>query len=458
MGWNTTRLCPAWFCLPLSELCWQMGWTMSRRCPAWFFLLCLSYHCPLFPPKKKSEEEKGESPRSELQDSVAEHGQVPSQHSELASSRSLHKKLQRAKLMHLLKSDWRRGLCEEVLKFYDAHGRLREDDKRAESVLAKRWHRLLEQKASMSQDLLNKYQRIFAAYNVRDDDGVNEFFGTSHRLPKRQVGDTEEKRAEAALARRWDRLLSNKATINETALNTYNVIFAAAETEDETFHLAVCISVQGFLILATACLRDRLATLRRSGQKVKFFPCKQKLPQRQHDVGDGEEKRLEDALAKRWHRVLAQRSTVSEGVQAQFLDIFEASQNSWQVAVEIWLAIFLQETAMAEVFARCVVLEEDMVQRCIGSKDNDFRAACLAWLLGQHDTGCKELENVSVDSINEFDNTRAFRTELCTYVQQNATFPRGSGVGRSDQEKRLHCGLTQVRKRRYGATRRERAG
>ena len=82
------------------------------------FLLCLlAYYCPLFPPKKKSDAEKAEIARAELEQFVAEHGQMPSQHAELESSRSLYWKLQKAKLLHLLKHDWRRSICEETLKF-----------------------------------------------------------------------------------------------------------------------------------------------------------------------------------------------------------------------------------------------------------------------------------------------------------------------------------------------------
>jgi len=67
----------------------HIGWTTSRRCPVWFLLCLLAYYCPLFPPKKKSDAEKAEIARAELEQFVAEHGQMPSQHAELESSRSL---------------------------------------------------------------------------------------------------------------------------------------------------------------------------------------------------------------------------------------------------------------------------------------------------------------------------------------------------------------------------------
>ena len=54
------------------------------------FLLCLlSYHYPLFPPKKKSDAEKAELARAELDafNVIASHGKVPSQHSDLPGSK-----------------------------------------------------------------------------------------------------------------------------------------------------------------------------------------------------------------------------------------------------------------------------------------------------------------------------------------------------------------------------------
>ena len=88
----------------------------------WFFLLLLSCCYPIFPPKKKSDAEKVDIARAELQQFVAEHGQMPSQHSDLASSRSLYMKLKRLKQLHLLQHDWRSVLCEDTLKFYGLHG------------------------------------------------------------------------------------------------------------------------------------------------------------------------------------------------------------------------------------------------------------------------------------------------------------------------------------------------
>ena len=95
----------------------KIGWTTSWRCPVWFVLLGFPYYHPLFPPKKKSDAEKADIVRAELEQFVAEHGQMPSQHADLISSRSLYAKLKKLKLLHLLKHDWRRGVCDDTLNF-----------------------------------------------------------------------------------------------------------------------------------------------------------------------------------------------------------------------------------------------------------------------------------------------------------------------------------------------------
>ena len=101
-----------------------------------------------FPAKEKSDAEKADIVRAELEQFVAEHGQMPSQHADLISSRSLYAKLKKLKLLHLLKHDWRRGVCDDTLKFFDLHGRIPRrqnmttDEQRAEDALAQRWDRL----------------------------------------------------------------------------------------------------------------------------------------------------------------------------------------------------------------------------------------------------------------------------------------------------------------------------
>jgi DNA helicase IV len=224
-------------------------------------LLPFSYYYPLFPPKKKSDAEKADIVRAELEQFLAEHGQMPSQHADLPSSRSLYAKLKKLKLLHLLKHDWRRGVCDDTLKFFDLHGRIPRrqnmttDEQRAEDALAQRWDRLLAQKASLPNKLLNEYHQLFAAAEMEVDDGhlavcvaVSEFFETTRRLPKRQVGDSDEKRAEDALAQRWDRLMAEKASVSKDLLSHYSTIFGAAEMEVDDAPRAVCIAVHVFFV------------------------------------------------------------------------------------------------------------------------------------------------------------------------------------------------------------------
>jgi len=218
----------------------------------WLLLLGLSYYYPLFPPKKKSDAEKADIVRAELEQFVAEHGEMPSQHADLSSSRSLYWKLKKLKLLHLLKHDWRRDVCDDVLTFYDLHGRIprrqnvQTDEQRAEDKLAQRWDRLLTQKASLSDALLDAYSRIFAATDREADDthlavcmAVSDFYETAQRLPRRQNGVTEELRREDALAQRWDRLLTQKALLSDTLLDAYSRILLQL-TEKETILIWRC--------------------------------------------------------------------------------------------------------------------------------------------------------------------------------------------------------------------------
>ena len=75
---------------------------------------------------------------------------------------------------------------------------------------------------------------------------MTEFFQSCKRLPKRQAADIDEKRAKDALARRWDRLLAEKASVNSELSSTYSGIFAAWEMEEDETHLAVCVAVTDF--------------------------------------------------------------------------------------------------------------------------------------------------------------------------------------------------------------------
>ena len=423
----------------------KIGWTTSWRCPVWFLLLPLSYYYPLFPPKKKSDAEKADIVRAELEQFLAEHGQMPSQHADLQSSRSLYAKLKKLKLLHLLKHDWRSGVCDDTLEFYDLHGRIPRrqnmstDEQRAEDALARRWDRLLEQKASLPDELLNEYQRIFAAADVEVDDGhlavctaVSKFFDITRRLPKRQVGDSDEKRAEDSLARRWDRLVAEKASVSADLLSSYSLIFGAAEVESDDSTRAACTAVHD------------------------FFREAQRLPRRFNHITDAN--RAEDVLARRWHRLVACPPAVSSELMGQFAEIFTAMSEAWNAAMESGLATFLEDVSMVELFHRCVALQEDAVQRYSGSEIQEFRAACVAWVLKQYEVGCPELEGLSLDGLDDLDDTRAFRVELQSYVVRTGSLPPAVGAGRSAEEKRLHTGLVQVRKRRFAAVRRDRAG
>ena len=181
------------------------------------------------------------------------------------------------------------------------------DEKRAEDALARRWDRLVAEKASVSEELLASYSGIFGAAEMEVDDGhmavcvaVSEFLDRTRRLPRRQVGDSDEKRAEDALARRWDRLMAEKASVSEDLLSSYNAIFAAAEMEVDDGHLAVCVAVS------------------------KFFDTTRRLPKRQ--VGDSDEKRAEDALAQRWDRLVAEKASVSADLLSSYSIIFGAAE------------------------------------------------------------------------------------------------------------------------------------
>jgi hypothetical protein len=85
---------------------------------------------------------------------------------------------------------------------------------------------------------------------------VTDFFQISQRLPKRQGVDTDEKRAEDALARRWDRLLAEKASVSEELLSTYSGIFAASEMEGDDAHLADCIASRWVETKRICCTKE----------------------------------------------------------------------------------------------------------------------------------------------------------------------------------------------------------
>ena len=101
---------------------------------------------------------------------------MPSQHSDLASSRSLYFKLAKLKLLHLLKHDWRRAVCNDTLIFFDFHQRLHRRQNsdtaelRQEDALAQRWDRMLQDRGAISADLVSEFGRIFVAADSEESD------------------------------------------------------------------------------------------------------------------------------------------------------------------------------------------------------------------------------------------------------------------------------------------------
>ena len=136
---------------------------------------------------------------------------------------------------------------------------------------------------------------------------VSKFFDTTRRLPKRQVGDSDEKRAEDSLARRWDRLVAEKASVSADLLSSYSLIFGAAEVESDDSTRAACTAVHD------------------------FFREAQRLPRRFNHITDAN--RAEDVLARRWHRLVACPPAVSSELMGQFAEIFTAMSEAWNAAM-----------------------------------------------------------------------------------------------------------------------------
>ena len=276
----------------------------------WLGMVLLSYLLPLFPPKKKSDAEKRDMAREELEQFVLEHGEMPSQHSDLPKSRSLYNKVQKLKLTHLLQHDWRKDVCQAVQTFYDNENRLPKrqnrlnDEKREEDYLAQRWDRILTQKESLSAGLLETYTDLFVAAEVEDEDGalatcvgVEEFFQTSNRLPKRQTGNTDAQKAEDALAKRWDRLVVTKDSLSLELLQRFSHIFQVESAEDDDGVMATCVGVE------------------------EFFQTSHRLPKRQNGTTDAQ--KAEDALAKRWDRLVVTKDSLSLELLQRFFHIFQ---------------------------------------------------------------------------------------------------------------------------------------
>ena len=308
---ETLRSCRIYTLLLIG--CVSHSWKLTWQSPVLYILLFSSYLFPIFPPKKKSDVEKAESARAELDEFIRVHGEIPSQLSDLSQSRAIYSKLRRLKLLHLLKQEESHvAVCKATDTFFQKHSRLPKrqnpdtDERRAEDALAQRWDRLLAQRASLGDALLTTYERLFMAADVEDASvvvdtcaAVEKFFDTQQRLPKRQNPDTEEQRAEDTLARRWDRLLAQRASLGDALLTTYERLFIAADMEDANVVVDTCAAVE------------------------KFLDTQQRLPKRQNP--DTEEQRAEDTLARRWDRLLAQRASLPNEIQERHRDLFDSA-------------------------------------------------------------------------------------------------------------------------------------
>ena len=202
--------------------------------------------------------------------------------------------------------------CAAVEKFFDSQQRFPKrqnpdtDERRAEDALAQRWNRLLVQRASLEDALLSTYERLFLAADMEDASvvvdtcaAVEKFFDSQQRFPKRQNPDTDERRAEDALAQRWDRLLVQRASLEDALLSTYERLFLAADMEDASVVVDTCAAVE------------------------KFFDSQQRFPKRQNP--DTDERRAEDALARRWDRLLVQRASLPNEIQERHRDLFDSA-------------------------------------------------------------------------------------------------------------------------------------
>ena len=308
---ETLRSCRIYTLLLIG--CVSHSWKLTWQSPVLYILLFSSYVFPIFPPKKKSDVEKAESARAELDEFIRVHGEIPSQLSDLSQSRAIYSKLRRLKLLHLLKQEESHvAICKATDAFFQKHSRLPKrqnpdtDERRAEDALAQRWDRLVAQRASLGDTLLTAYERLFLTADMEDASvvvdtctAVEKFFDTQQRLPKRQNPDTDEQRAEDTLARRWDRLLAQRASLGDALLTTYERLFMAADMEDTSVVVDTCAAVE------------------------KFFDTQQRLPKRQNPATD--EQRAEDTLARRWDRLLAQRASLGDALLTTYERLFMAA-------------------------------------------------------------------------------------------------------------------------------------
>ena len=280
--------------------------------------------------------------------------------------------------------------------------------------------------------MLSRFEALFVATDQENEDpsvrvcqAVAEFRQKTGFLPKRQNAcRSEEQRSEDALAQRWDRLVEQqqRGDLSGYVLNRFEALFVATDQENEDPSRQVCQAVAEFL----------------ENYGV--------LPRRQNS--ELPEKQAEDALAQRLNRLLSHKVEPSQDLLEEFAVVFEACAGRWNEAEKGGLANFLETTSVCEVFAMCSNLNEDSVQRFVGSNSNDFKAACVAWLLEKFEQGHEELSGLAVDGLDEFDDTKAVREELKEYVFKSGSLPPVAAGNRSADESRLQKALVQVRKRR----------
>ena len=243
---ETLRSCRIYTLLLIG--CVSHSWKLTWQSPVLYILLFSSFLFPIFPPKKKSHVEKAESACAELDEFIRVHGEIPSQLSDLTQSRAIYSRLRRLKLLHLLKQEESHvAICKATDTFFQKHS----------------------------------------------------------RLPKRQNPATDEQRAEDALARRWDRLLTQRTSLPNEIQERYRDLFDSADMADTDAIFVFCLSVQH------------------------FFNTAGRLPRRQA-VND-QQQHEEDRLAWRWHRLLERHDWLqvvkSPRLEVELLQVVQSPQS-----------------------------------------------------------------------------------------------------------------------------------
>ena len=76
-----------------------------------------------------------------------------------------------------------------------------------------------------------------------------------------------------------------------------------------------------------------------------------------------------------------------------------------------------------------------------GPKVLDFRAVCVVWVLDvldHYETGCNQLQGLSLAGLDDLDDTPAFPEELRSYVARTGGLPPAVSAARSADEKCFH--------------------